>query len=380
VNTDNAAALACRERILELAERYRVPPRDLPENLHRTIRLLESFAGSYYGIDHFKEMREEVRRTVHSLAALGREPLKCAVIGEFNAGKSSLINALVGRDDFLPVNLTETTALVSRLEYAPFPRVVLELRDGGRQESSFADYRKLVDQNADSAVRQQVAVVNVQVDYPPLKTISIIDTPGLNSKIEEHERTTLAYLSEVEVVFWVFTAYKPAAGSELKYLDTIRNRGCKVYGIVNMIDTVDGFHDDPMRFKDEMDQVMAVFRKHCGTIIERFIALSANEALEGFTSGDRKREEGSNIAELRRVIDEEVAGKAATIRREHLAARVACYAGLGKATESYLTELFAPYRQGLEPFRKRLDLIEQEARADAEEERNARQKVTRQSW
>lgn len=115
-------------------------------------------------------------------------------------------------------------------------------------------------------------------------------------------------------------------------------------------------------------------------VIERFITLSAKEALKGLASGDRKREEGSNIAELRRVIDEEVAGKAAIIRRDHLAARVACYAGLGKATESYLTEIFAPSRQGLEPLRKRLDLIEQEATAVVDADRSASRKGTRQSW
>ena len=242
------------------------------------------------------------------------------------------------------------------------------------------DYRNLVDQNSDSALRRQVSVVNVQVDYPPLKTISIIDTPGLNSKIEEHERTTLAYLSEVEVVFWVFSANKPAARSELKYLDTIRSRGCKVYGIVNKIDTVDGFRDDRKRHKEEMEQVMAVLRKHCGAVTERFIPLSAKEALKGLATSDRKQEEGSNIAELRRVIHEEIAGKAAVIRREHLASRVACYAGLATATESYLRELFVPYRQGLVPLRKRLDLIEEEARTFAQEERTATPEGIKQRW
>jgi predicted GTPase len=224
------------------------------------------------------------------------------------------------------------------------------------------------------------SVVNVHVDYPPLKTISIIDTPGLNSKLEEHERTTLAYLSEVEVVFWVFSANKPAARSELKYLETIRSRGCKVYGIVNKIDTVDGFHDDRKRHGEEMAQVMAVLHKHCGAVIQRFITLSAKEALKGLAKGDRKQEEGSNIGELRRVIGEELADKAAGIRREHLAARVACYAGLGQATELYLGELFAPYRQGLEPLRKRLDLIEEEAKVLAEEEQTATPAGNNQQW
>jgi predicted GTPase len=358
---DNPTEL-CRERLLELAGHHRLTKVSLPENHHRTIRLLESFAGVFYGIEHFSAMREVVRSEVHNLrSSLGNRPLSCAIIGEFSAGKSSVINALVGRDDFLPVNLTETTALISKLEYSPFPRVELELLDGSRLESSLADYRRLVDQNADSSLRQKVTLVKVYVDYPPLKKISIFDTPGLNSKILEHERTTIHYISKVDVVFWVFKANQPASGSELKYLETIKSYGRPVYAIINKIDTVRGFDKNRERWDEEMQQVMDVFHHHCGSVIERFIPLSALEALKGLHEVNQERIHGSNIAELRSVIEDEIAGRTEKIKQERLATAVAHYAGLGKAMDIYLNDLLSPWLQGLHPIRERLGVMEAEA-------------------
>lgn len=359
--TDNPTEF-CRERLLELAGQHRLAKVSLPENHHRTIRQLEAFAGAFYGIEHFSAMREVVRCEAHNLrSSLGNQPLNCAIIGEFSAGKSSVINALVGRDDFLPVNLTETTALISKLEYSPFPRVELELHDGSRHESSIADYRRLVDQNTDSSLRQQVSLVNVFVDYPPLKKISIFDTPGLNSKILEHERTTIHYISKVDVVFWVFKANQPASGSELKYLETIKSYGRPVYAIINKIDTVRGFDKNRERWDEEMQQVMAVFHQHCGSVIERFIPMSALEALKGHQGGNQERVLGSNITELRSVIEDEIAGRAEKIKQERLATAVAHYAGLGKAMDIYLNELTDPWLKGLQPLRERLGVMETEA-------------------
>lgn len=359
--TDNPAEL-CREHLLELAEQHQVKNLKLPDNHYRTIRQLEAFAGAYYGIDHFNAIREVIRHETRNLSsALGDQPLNCAIIGEFSAGKSSVINALVGRDDFLPVNLTETTALISKLEYSPFPRVELELHDGSRRESSIADYRRLVDQNTDSSLRDQVALVNVMVDYPPLRKISIFDTPGLNSKIIEHERTTMHYISKVDVVFWVFKANQPAAGSELKYLETIKSYGRPVYAIINKIDSVRGFGKNQSRWEEEMAQVLAVFHEHCGSVIERFIPLSALEALRGTAANDVERIMLSNIVELRQVIEEEIAGRTEKIKQDRLATTVSHYAGLGKATERYLENLFSIHLAGLKPLRERLDLMEQES-------------------
>jgi hypothetical protein len=110
-----------------------------------------------------------------------------------------------------------------------------------------------------------------------------------------------------------------------------------------------------------MAQVLDVFHEHCGGVIERFIPLSALEAQRGMAAKDPDRIRASNIGELRQVIEEEIAGRTEKIKQERLATTVAHYAGLGKATERYLYNVFSIHRAGLKPLRERLDLMEQEA-------------------
>ena len=90
---DNPAEL-CRERLLDLAGQHQLANMALPENHHRTIRLLESFAGAFYGIEHFSAMREVIRSEAHNLrSSLGNQPLNCAISAACVSGKGPLASA-----------------------------------------------------------------------------------------------------------------------------------------------------------------------------------------------------------------------------------------------------------------------------------------------
>jgi predicted GTPase len=342
---DLAAQEKCRDRILELANRFKKPCRlDLSQS-RQIIRQLESIGGSFHGVSIFGALRDEIRSITSRLNSIDKDPLKLAIIGEFSAGKSSLINALVGSDDFLPVNISETTALVSKLEYALFKGVKICFKNGTHQDATFDDYRNLVDENKISSIRDDIDLVSVAVDYPPLKKITIFDTPGLNSKIEKHERTTINYISEVEVVFWVFRADKPAAGTELGYIEKIKNRKCKVYGIINKIDAIRGYSRDEERWNSEMERVMNAFQKNCGSIIEQFIPVSAKEAIKGILSDDVEKIKRSQISAVQNVIENEITNKATVIKTEYLHDMVELFTGIGEATKVYFDEIFKSDKQ-----------------------------------
>ena len=93
------------KKINDWASEYSDSQATVAENHYRTIRLYEACAGSFYGIDMFRTVRNEILAAANTLRNQSLEPLKCAVIGEFSAGKSSLLNALIGLNDFLPVNI-----------------------------------------------------------------------------------------------------------------------------------------------------------------------------------------------------------------------------------------------------------------------------------
>lgn len=343
--TDRAIQEKCRDRILDLANKFKKPCRIDLNQSNQIIRQLESIGGSFHGVSIFAALRDEIRGITTRLNSIDKDPLKLAIIGEFSAGKSSLINALVGSDDFLPVNISETTALVSKLEYALFKGVKICFKNGTRKDASFDDYRNLVDENRISNIRDDIDLVSVAVDYPPLKKITIFDTPGLNSKIEKHERTTINYISEVEVVFWVFRADKPVAGTELDYIEKIKSRKCKVYGIINKIDAIRGYGRDEARWNSEMDRVMNAFHKNCGSIIEQFIPVSAKEAIKGILSDDVDMVNRSQISAVQNVIENEITNKATVIKTEYLYDMVELFTGIGEATKVYFDEIFKSNKQ-----------------------------------
>lgn len=133
------------------------------------------------------------------------------VVGEFNAGKSAFINALVG-EPVMEEGVTPTTAQVTLLRYA--------------------------DQRSTSALSTQFITVGAPADL--LRTIHIVDTPGTNAVIREHERITSEFVPRADLVLFVTSADRPFTETERAFLEQIREWGKKVVFVVNKIDILPG--------------------------------------------------------------------------------------------------------------------------------------------
>lgn len=129
------------------------------------------------------------------------------IVGEFNAGKSALINALLG-DKIAPEGVTPTTTRINILRYG---------------ESAARD---LLDD------RLQLLIEPVDL----LREISIVDTPGTNAIIREHELITSRFLPRADLVLFVTSVDRPFTESERLFLQTIRDWGKKIILILNKID------------------------------------------------------------------------------------------------------------------------------------------------
>jgi len=129
------------------------------------------------------------------------------VVGEFNAGKSALINALLG-EALLKEGVTPTTTQINLLRY------------GERAE------RQTVDEN------QQI----IALPAPLLAEISIVDTPGTNAIIRAHEVITSRFIPRSDLVLFVTSADRPFTESERAFLEKIRDWGKKVVFVINKID------------------------------------------------------------------------------------------------------------------------------------------------
>jgi len=162
-------------------------------------RLLTTLAG-------WEARQEDLDVLRRALAQLD-ELFLLVVVGEFNSGKSALINALLG-ESYLPEGVTPTTSQVYTLKHgekAP-PRA---LPDGGWVITHPAKF---------------------------LRDINVVDTPGTNAVLRHHEAIVREFVPRSDLVIFVTSADRPFTESEREFLQTIRDWGKKVVLVVNKID------------------------------------------------------------------------------------------------------------------------------------------------
>ena len=169
------------------------------------------------------------------------QPFLLVVVGEFNAGKSALINALVG-SPLVEEGVTPTTSSVGILRYGP----VLErtLRPDGIRE--------------------------VEAPAAILRSIAIVDTPGTNAVLREHEALTRDFLPRADLVLFVSSADRPYTESERAFLAAIREWGKKVVLVLNKADL--------LRTDADLAEVVAFVGKQAGETLgiePQVFALSA---------------------------------------------------------------------------------------------------------
>src|SRR6188768_3392931 len=136
------------------------------------------------------------------------------VIGEFNAGKSAFINALLG-SRVVTEGVTPTTAQINVLQYG-------------------------------DTVDRQVREPNLHVitaAAPLLREIHIVDTPGTNAIIREHEAITAQFVPRSDLVLFVTSADRPFTESERAFLEQVRGWGKKVVIVINKIDIFESARD-----------------------------------------------------------------------------------------------------------------------------------------
>lgn len=129
------------------------------------------------------------------------------VAGEFNSGKSAFINALIGQK-LLQEGVTPTTSQIHVLKHGES----VEQKPAGH------------------GVWTQTAPV------PLLQNINIVDTPGTNAILREHEALTAEFIPRSDLVLFLTSADRPFTESERNFLSQIRDWGKKVVLVINKID------------------------------------------------------------------------------------------------------------------------------------------------
>lgn len=167
------------------------------------------------------------------------------VVGEFNSGKSALINALLG-ERYLAEGVTPTTAQIHILRHGP--KAEPRLTDDGTW----------------------------LLTYPAefLRDLSIVDTPGTNAVLRQHEEISRDFVPRSDLVIFITSTDRPFTESEREFLETIRDWGKKVIIVINKVDL--------LATEEEREAVVQFVRQNAIRLLgitPEIFPLSARQAL-----------------------------------------------------------------------------------------------------
>jgi len=227
-------------------------------------------------------------------------PLLVAVMGEFNAGKSSFVNALVG-EEVAPTGVTPTTATVNVLRHGDARGARVVYHDGAVRELGPASVGPFLRELGDA---QATAVRFVEIFEPleALRRVEIVDTPGLNSIRPEHEKVARDFLVEADALVWVFAVGQAAKASEREALALAHGQGKHVLGVLNKIDGAS---------EEDVAAVVRHVGGNLGPLVDEIVPFSATRALRARRAGAADQA----MAALEGALERRFFGRARALKR-----------------------------------------------------------------
>lgn len=183
---------------------------------------LQSCLTGFEGADAYAETLRQVTAALGDLFLL-------VMVGEFNVGKSACINALL-HNDVVEEGVIPTTHQITIVRYGepkeePPTRGVLE--------------------------------IHYPADF--LHDISIVDTPGVNAVLREHEQITEEFIPRSDLILFIASVDRPFTQSERVFLERIRSWGKKVVIVLNKIDM--------LRSPNDLQRVLSFVRENCQQLL-----------------------------------------------------------------------------------------------------------------
>ncbi len=209
------------------------------------------------------------------IAKLEAERFHLVVVGEFNHGKSTFVNALLGAP-ILPVGVTPTTAVIHHLEYAETPSAKVVYSSGEEQPIEFSDVRKFM---VGSDTPSAESVAHLEVFYPALllrERIALVDTPGVNDLSLQRSDITYSYIPRSDAVLFLIDAGQPLKESERVFLQDklLGQSRDKIVFVVTKRDIWSA---------DEQEEALRYIRGELAKLVQNPVvfAVSADQALRG---------------------------------------------------------------------------------------------------
>lgn len=199
------------------------------------------------------------------------EPFTLVILGEFKRGKSTIINALLGKQ-LAPINVTPETYTINEISFGHVQSVEAILENGQRVPLVLEDITRENLERRMKLFPAKISSVQIKDNAPILKNIRIVDTPGL-SDLESLDKQVQEYIVNADAIMYAASCLLPFSETEQIFLASHvqPQRFGMLYVLVNMIDALNS--------QGDVDKIMRRFKG----IAERIVP---NAIVYGISGGD----------------------------------------------------------------------------------------------
>jgi GTP-binding protein EngB required for normal cell division len=171
---------------------------------------------------------ENVKKELDSLEKkLETKELNIVLVGEFNAGKSSLINSLYHIN--LPVNDRPETATIWEIVLGEKEEIVVYFKNNETKLASIEEIKELNPKD--------IAYIKYFINSKEDEVV-LVDTPGLSSLDEFHKEALKNYIEKADVILVILDIAQGLTQSTISFLEENKENTQKLYAILTKADTL----------------------------------------------------------------------------------------------------------------------------------------------